>query len=321
MTASPLAGAFDAGRMRAAADAALAAVDGSPVEVHPVDRGNRKRTAIARFADREPVVVQVCPRRDWLRTEAALLRAVRRRTPVPVPSVLGAGTHDGTAYMLTAYVDGEDLHEAFTAVDGGTRRDLARWFGTALARLHDAFGFDAHGPLALSDGRFVAAGRDWDEWFREYGGRAIDRLPAAFDPLRDDLRALLATARDADPAARLFPWDFRPGNALVAGGSVAAVLDWEAPLAAPPALSVAKSEYLVADWYVPDPGPLRRAFRDGYAAVGAVPSVEPVHRAVAVAESAVDSSGAVTNPRYPPVGRDEAVAFHRDALEEVLASA
>jgi len=320
MTEGLLAAAFDAEPLRAAANRALAAVEEPPVEVEQIARGNRKQTAIARFAARGPVVVQVCTERIWLHTEAALLRELRQRTFVPVPPVLAAGTHDGVAYMLTAYVAGDDLHSSFASVDGETRRDLARWFGKALARLHEAFAFDAYGRLALSDGAFVAERGDWEAWFREYGRRAVDRLPAEFDPLRDDLRALVATAPAADPPARLFPWDFRPGNALVADGSITAVLDWEAPLAAAPALSAAKSEYLVADWYVADPEPLRRAFRDGYTAVRAYPEIRPAHRAAAIAESAVDSAGVVTNPRYPPVGRDDAVAFHRTALADVLAA-
>lgn len=320
MTGASLAAAFDAEPLRAAADAALAAVDESPTEIEPVDRGNRKRTAFARFEERGPVVVQVCAERTWLRTEAALLQEIRQRTFVPVPPVLAAGTRDGIAYLLTAYVAGDDLHREFTSVDGETRRELARWFGTALARLHEAFGFDGYGRLVLSDDTLATERRDWGTWFGEYGRRAVDRLPPAFDPLRDDLRALFGTPPDTDPEARLFPWDFRPGNALVADGSVTAVLDWEAPLSAAPALPVAKSEYLVADWYVDDPEPLRRAFRDGYADVRAYPSVRAAHRAAAIAESAVDSAGVVTNPRYPPVGENEAIAFHREALEDVLAA-
>lgn len=309
---------FDGGPLRAAAEAALAEIDVSPLEVEPLDRGNRKRTAIARVEGRGPVVIQVCPESTWLRTEASLLRKLRQRTFVPVPPVLAAGTHGGVAYTLTAYVPGDDLHERFVTLDVDVQRDLARWFGRALARIHDTFEFDGYGPLVLSGDRFSTARADWGAWFREYAREAVDRLPGAFDPVRDDLDATVANAPTTAPDARLFPWDFRPGNALVADGSVTAVLDWEAPLAAAPALSVAKSEYLVADWYVAEPEPLRRAFRAGYASVRPYPSIAPAYRVAAIAESAVDSSGTVTNPRYPPVGREESVAFHRDALLDRL---
>ena len=310
---------FETELLCAAGDAALATIDDPVIDVETIDRGNRKRTAIASFAERGPVVVQVCEERTWLRTEAALLGKIRERTFVPVPPVLAAGSHNGVAYMLTAFVAGANLHERFTALDAATRRELASWFGKALGRLHEAFEFDGYGRLANPDESFTTGHGDWLSWFRQYGLQAVDRLPGAFDPVCDDLRALFEDpSGEVAPTARLFPWDFRPGNALVADGSVTAVLDWEAPLAAPPALSVAKSEYLVADWYVDNSGPLRQAFRNGYTAVRPYPPVHPAHRAAAIAECAVDSAGVVTNPRYPPVGRAEAVAFHRDALLGVV---
>jgi len=157
------------------------------------------------------------------------------------------------------------------------------------------------------------------EWFAAYGQKAVGRLPRAFDDLREELEGLLDRfSPDPDPPSTLFPWDFRPGNALFADGSVTAVLDWERPLAAPAALSVAKAEYLVADWYVDDPEPLRAAFRAGYESVRAPPAIQPVHRAVAIAASAVDTAGAVTRPSYPERDREGSVAFHRRALERVL---
>ncbi|MDG5760945.1 phosphotransferase [Natronococcus sp. A-GB1] len=319
MPNTQLGNVFEVEPLRAAGDAALATIDEPAIDIELIHRGNRKRTAIASFAERDPVVVQVCEEPTWLRTEAALLGEIMERTFVPVPPVLATGSHDGVAYILTAFVGGADLHERFTAVDAETRHELASWFGKALGRLHEAFEFDGYGRLVLSDGVFTPGHGDWPSWFRQYGLRAVERLPEAFDPVCDDLRALFKDSpAEAAPTARLFPWDFRPGNALVADGSVTAVLDWEAPLAAPPALSVAKSEYLMADWYVDDPGPLRQAFEDGYTAVRPYPSVHPAHRAAAIAESAVDSAGVVTNPRYPPVGRAAALAFHRDALVDVV---
>ncbi len=318
MRRDSLAGIYGSQRLREAARVALTTVDEEPIEVTKISRGNRKQTAIATFPTRGPVVVQLCAERTWLRTEATLLREIRRRTFVPVPPVLAAGTHNGIAYMLTAYVAGDDLHQRFTAVSEETRRDLARWFGKALARLHEVFTFNSYGRLNPSDRGLTGGGRTWPNWVTEYGRQAIDRLPDPFDPIRDELHELLGHIPATEPPARLFPWDFRPGNALVVDGSITAVLDWEAPLAAPPALSVAKCEYLVADWYVSDPDPLRRAFESGYTAVRQYPSIHPSHRAVAIADSAVDSNGVVTNPGYPPVGREEAIQFHRVGLTELV---
>jgi len=313
-------GVFADGAFRRAAETALEAVTTEqPRAVEPLGRGNRKRTELVRFDDRPPVVLQLCSEQTWLRTESALLTGIRERTDVPVPPVLAAGVTDGVAFMVTAYVPGADLHGRFTALARERQRRIARAFGTSLGRLHEQFRFDSYGPLAVADGALTGQSEDWGGWLAEYGRAAVGRLPPEFDPMREELRAVVAEQpRGQPPAARLFPWDFRPGNAVVADGRVAAILDWEAPMAAAPALSVAKAEYLVADWYVDDPAPLRDAFRTGYAQVRGYPDVRPVHRAAAIADSAVDSTGAVTNPGYPELDREAAVAFHRESLADVL---
>ncbi len=314
MSEDGLAGVYESQRMRQTAHVALTALEEESIEVTKISRGNRKQTAIATFPNRGPVVVQLCDEQTWLQTEATLLREIRRRTFVPVPPVLAAGTHNDIAYMLTAYVAGDDLHQRFTAVSDETRRDVVRWFGKALARLHEVFPFNSYGRLIHSDTGLTGGGRTWSDWVTEYGRQAINRLPEPFDPIRNELEELLGRIPVTEPPARLFPWDFRPGNALIVDDSITAVLDWEAPLAAPPALSVAKCEYLVADWYVSNPDPLRRAFESGYTAVRPYPSITPSHRAIAIADSAVDSNGEVTNPGYPPVGQEDAIQFHRAAL-------
>ena len=309
-----------AGASETAVRAALAAAcpGHEPVAVEPFGRGNRKRTVLVRFADREPVVVQTSGRAGALRAEASVLRALTDRTDVPVPAVVGAGTADGTGYLVTEHVAGEDLHARFTALDADTQRGLARTFGRHLGAVHEGFAFERYGPLAAA-GSLRAEEGDWRAWLRSYGLGALERLPAAFDGLRERARELLAEpAVEPEPPATLFPWDFRPGNALVADGELVAVLDWEAPLAAAPALSVAKAEYLVADWYVDDPDPLRTAFRAGYQEVRPYPEVSPVHRVAAVADSAVDTAGSVTRPGFPERDRAGAVAFHRRALERAL---
>jgi Ser/Thr protein kinase RdoA (MazF antagonist) len=315
-----LGGVFPEQRYRRAAERALAAVTPArPRTVDALGRGNRKRTALVRFDDRDPVVVQVCPERRWLETESTLLTRIREHTQVPVPPVLAAGECDGVAFVTTAYVPGDDLHERFADLPARRQRAIAETFGSALGTLHDAFRFENYGSIAVEDETLTAQYADWHDWLVAYGRTAVERLPATFDGLRDGLLSVLAAhPRDRSPTPRLFPWDFRPGNALVADGEVAAVLDWEAPLAAAPALSAAKAEYLVADWYVDDPDPFRASFVAGYERVRPYPDVDPAHRVAAIADSAVDSTGTVTNPQYPELERDAAVAFHRDALADCL---
>jgi aminoglycoside phosphotransferase (APT) family kinase protein len=300
--------------------------------VEPLRRGNRKRTEVVRFDAAAPVVVQYSETPEAIRTEAALLAAIDARTDVPVPRPLGDGAVDGTGWLVTPLVEGRDLHEAFVELDPAARRDVARAFGRFLATLHEAFRFPECGSLTADGaaGSESAPGRDSHlsvsdptdaaEWVRRFGERHAARLPADFDDLRERVRDAIRGPIEADGEPRLFPWDFRPGNALVADGAVTAVLDWEAPLAAPRGVSVAKAEHLVVDWYVPasGTGPLRRAFREGYESVAPLPVVKRAHRAAAVASAVVDSGGTVTNPRYPPVARDDAVEFHRAALRRAL---
>lgn len=304
---------------RAAERAVRAVTDEHPREIERVDRGNRKQTVRVRFDERGPVVVQTCDQRTWLRTESALLSRIREQTELPVPPVLTTDVTDGVASVATAYVPGDSLHERFTQLTEQRQRDLSRSFGRYLGTLHETFQFERYGQLAVEDGDLVAESADWAAWFVAYGLAAIKRLPAEFDPLRERLRGLVTDHRHGDsPPACLFPWDFRPGNALVADSRVTAILDWEAPLSAAPALSAAKAEYLVARWYTDEPAPLRAAFVSGYETVREYPAVHPAHRAAAIADSAVDSAAVVTNPGFPEVGREAAISFHREALADLL---
>jgi hypothetical protein len=318
--------------------------------IEPIDIGNRRRTAVVRFAAAEPVVVQLVDDPDVARVETRLLDAIVERTSVPVPTPLGSGSVDGDGWLTTALVAGDDLHQSFTDLDPAGQRRIARSFGRYLAELHGAFRFEGYGPLTVVDGELSVAdasagavagdsgtegdsdgrddersgdgaGREWRTWLARFGRAGLARLPSEFDAVRADIAEVLDgfEAKRA-PVPRLFPWDLRPGNALIANGRVAAVLDWEAPLSAAPALSVAKTEYLVADWYVPDAEsePLREAFRAGYESVREYPRVRPVHRVAAVVSTAVDSRGAVTTPGYPPVPRADAVRFHLRTLRALV---
>ena len=328
--------------------------------VDSVDAGNRRRTAVVRFADADAVVIQRSADPETTRVEAALLDAISDRTSVPVPTPLGSGIVGDGGWLATPRIRGDDLHGSFTGLDPTDRRGIARSFGRYLAELHDAFRFDAHGPLSVAGGDLVVDGsvdptaavaggvdasavggstavdgsdsRSTDggnrgtaaglgAWLAAFGRASLARLPSEFDAVRADAAAVL-DEQSVEPGAvpRLFPWDLRPGNALVADGRVTGVLDWEGPLAAGPAVSAAKTEYLVADWYVGDGAAdrLREAFHAGYESVREYPTVRPVHRIAAVASTAVDSRGVVTNPGYPPVSRDEAVRFHRRTLEALV---
>ncbi|MXR51742.1 phosphotransferase [Halovenus sp. WSH3] len=305
-------------------------------ETERLDRGNRKQTTVVRFVDADPVVVQRSADHAAIRTEGRLLDALAERTDVPVPRPL----HSGDGWLVTPLISGADLHEEFTELASGDRRRIVERFGRSLAEVHEAFEFDGWGPVSAADGtlrvdsaeREVVAGGlelatngstppgDGGRYLTTYGEAAIGRLPSEFDGLKPELRSVVAGSPADSSTPRLFPWDFRPGNALVDDGELAAIVDWEGPLAAAPALSYAKAEYLVADWYVSRERAetLRSAFRRGYESVRAPPAVESAHRVAAIASTAVDSRGVVTNPGYPPVDREAAVQFHRESLRRAL---
>jgi aminoglycoside phosphotransferase (APT) family kinase protein len=299
---------------------ALAAADvaTSDAAVEAVSLGNRKETHLVRPTSGAPVVVQTSADQAALEEEAKLLKELAATT-VPVPEVLAAGTDGDAAFLVTARVDGENLHYRFASLPADQQRNIASAFGRHLGALHQEFTFDGAGEIEVVDGDLRAPGERWQPWFSAYAREAIEGLPAEFDDLRADLHEVVEQSTVAPaPTPRLFPWDFRPGNALARDGTLVAILDWERPLAAAPALAVAKAEFLVADWYVDDPEPLRRAFRRGYETVRPLPDVGPPHRVAAIASSAVDSRGRVTNPRYPELDRDAAVEFHRGALARLL---
>ena len=190
--------------------------------------------------------------------------------------------------------------------------------GSLLRVRADATG---RGAADAGDAAGVVGNEQWPAWLGRHADAGLRALPDGFDDLRPRLREAIEAARaglPATPEARLYPWDLRPGNALVADGRVSAVLDWGEPLAAAPGLSLAKAEHLVCDWYVEDGAPLRRAFRAGYRSERPLPSVPDAYRLVAVIRSAVDGDGAVTRPRYPELTGEDAVAFHRDRLLAAL---
>ena len=282
--------------------------------------GNRKRTAVVDLEDGRTVVVQQSPDAEALRTETRVARAIASRTTIPVPAVLDVGRIDGRGYCVVEYADGENLHERFASLPPDRRAHIARRFGHALAEVHEAFTFEGFGAVGAESGTLRANGPDaYEPWGVGHGETGVRALPEAFADLESPLLEAIreGPVRDS-PQPRLYPWDLRPGNALVAAGELVAVLDWGEPLAATAGLSVAKTEHLVADWYVDDPTRLRAAFREGYSSVRPLPEPTRRERLIAVLRSAVDADGEVTRPGYPERTGDDAVAFHRNRLEALL---
>lgn len=294
------------------------APDRTPDSFERPRQGNHKETVVARYSDGPDLVVQLSDDPDATHVEAVLLAAIDERTTVPVPTLVGHGRLGERAYLVTERVAGTDLHERFVELDPERRQTIARRFGEILSRLHDAFTFESAGPVSVDEtGTLVGGGRTVEADFSTYADASLAALPEAFDDLRPALTAALGALAQTRPP-RLFPWDLRPGNALVDDGRLVAVLDWGSPRAADPALAVAKTEHLVCWWYGTDSAPLRAAFRAGYGAVQPLPEIPTAYRLAAIVASAVDSQGVVTRPHYPERTGDDAVTIHRDWLAEWL---
>ena len=281
--------------------------------------GNRKETAFVTLSDGRRVVVQVADDPGAIRTEARLAREIADRTTVPVPAVLADGPLGEGGYCVTERIDGENLHARFTALSDGRRRTIARRFGCALGEIHDAFEFDRFGPVAATDEGIRATGPTaFGTWLDRHAGEAIEALPDELADLEGAIREAVEPSRLGSPTPRLFPWDLRPGNAVVDGGEVAAFLDWGEPLSAGPGIALAKLDHLVADWYREDGTGLRTAIREGYREVRPVPDVGRCERVAAILGAVVDSEGVITRPGYPERTGSEAIAFHRERLVSAL---
>ena len=304
-------------QIREAIGAAFPAASVASIE-RPAE-GNRKETAFVRLADGRRVVVQLSDDPEAFRTETRLTREIAARTTVPVPTVLAEGLLEGQGYRVTERIGGTNLHEQFVTLPDGDRRTIARRFGGVLGEVHDAFEFDRFGPIVATDEGFRATGaRSFGTWFERYAERELEALPDAFADLEGGIREAIESTRPRDPTPRLFPWDLRPGNAVVDGGEIAAFLDWGEPLSASAGIALAKLDHLVADWYLEDGAELRAAIREGYREGRPVPDVGRGERVAAVLEAVVDSRGVLTRPGYPERTGSEAVAFHREHLESAL---
>jgi fructosamine-3-kinase len=298
--------------------------------------GNFKQTVLVDLADRESLVVQYRSLdHGHLRPEARVTEVIGEETEVPVPDILGVGQVDDRSYIVTHRVPGINLHERFESLPEERRLALTRTLGRFLGALHQRFTFPQYGPVVAINGGLTTTGDDvsWQAWLRSYVEEGLDAMES---PLRD-LRPRIERTLDAGvsslpsaPTPRLYPWDYRPGNVLLderetPSDRIAAVLDWADPLAAHRELSLAKAEFLTADWYADPPiaDRLREAFYKGYQERMAVDdgywdTRRRLYRLVALVRSAFDSQGAVTLPRYPMVEEEEALAFHRTHIEAVL---
>lgn len=310
--------------------------DTTVTRIRPTRTGNFKQTVLVDFATRESVVVQY---RDVehgsLRPEARVTEVIGEETSVPVPRILDVGQLGDHSYVVTRRVPGVNLHERFETLPRGHRLELSETLGCFLGTLHTRFTFDSYGSVVASNGglRTKETAESWHDWLEEYLAEGLRGMQEPLDDLTEQVAASVQTDLETlpdDPVPRLYPWDYRPGNVLLeqdsdGGEEIAAVLDWGDPLAADRELSVAKAEFLTADWYADADlaEDLRVAFYRGYEGEMPLPDAywetrRRVYRLVSLVRSSFDSKGDITRPRYPMVDEAEAADFHRRQLEAAL---
>ncbi len=182
------------------------------------DGGARRQRMILR---RDPPASLLVTDRAW---EFRVLRALES-TPVPAPPVRWVDTHGtrfGAPAMLMDFLDGEcDWFVLGGARPLAERVALGRRFIDLLAAIQ-AVDWRA---LGLGDARpeqAYGARAELDFWQAEYQRVRLEPLP--------EMDLTLAWLREHAPtpqAVVLVHGDFKPGNALLVGDRINAMLDWE----------------------------------------------------------------------------------------------
>jgi aminoglycoside phosphotransferase (APT) family kinase protein len=204
----------------------------APNAVHDVRRlagGASSLTYVATMGDGRDVVVKVAParvsptlNRDVLR-QARLLR-ILKDTTVPVPDVLWEDSGDpprSPPLFVMSYVEGSSLEPLFDlegTEDIATVAERLRGAVRVMASMHRL----DWSALGLRDEPVVGLTDEVDRW-----SRLLETVDASIAPGWQEVAAeLLGKEPPALPPAILHG-DFRLGNMLSAGPTIAAVIDWE----------------------------------------------------------------------------------------------
>ncbi|WP_306324456.1 phosphotransferase family protein [Streptomyces venezuelae] len=186
----------------------------------------------------EQVVLKIAPppdvevmtyERDAMAVELAALRLIRRHTKVPVPVVdFSDRSHElcDADYFFMTYVDADNLH----AVRGALTRSQIDAYDEALGAITrelNGIPVAAFGPLAgPCESTWRAAFlRMVEEVLGDGERRGVD-LRHGYDVIREVVAAH-ADALDEVTEPRFVEWDLWPGNCMVRGGRIVAILDHE----------------------------------------------------------------------------------------------
>ena len=175
--------------------------------------------------------------------------AVNRIAPtlaLTVPPIfashLPAGV-DEPAWTFEEWVEGHPF--MLRQIRWGDALAAATELGRQVRRLHSIL---ANGFGFVSDEQFTAPYPMFETWLDDViltPGQKAGVLPeGAFARVQTACEFLRATA-EAQP--RLCHYDLSPGNVMVNGGRLAAIIDWEAVCGGDPALDVASFNFWMGD--------------------------------------------------------------------------
>lgn len=195
-------------------------------------------TVLLRTSRKESFVLRRYPRRNTCAVEAALLRLLADRVPVPEVVYADAeGSLFGEPFILTRFAPGVPLAAAFAGADEEDGDQLAQIVGQTLATI-SAVRFGRAGFFSDGDLRLDAEPPEHHDDLLAFVEACLARGNADAALSAREQRALLRLAADSAPlvsavatADHLVHSDFNAKNVVVRPGDscwrVSAVLDWE----------------------------------------------------------------------------------------------
>ncbi|MFE5795967.1 phosphotransferase family protein [Streptomyces sp. NPDC056503] len=187
--------------------------------------GARSVLKIAPPADVEVMTYE----RGAMATELAALRLIREHTKVPVPTVEFADrSHElcDADYFFMTYVDADNLDVVGSTLTGAEITAYDEALGAVTQELNGIRG-TAFGPLTGPGHPTWRAAflRMVEELLGDGERRGVD-LRHGYDAVRSAVAAR-ADALDEVTEPRFVEWDLWPGNCMVRGGRIVAVVDHE----------------------------------------------------------------------------------------------
>jgi aminoglycoside phosphotransferase (APT) family kinase protein len=214
----------------------------------------------------EPYMIKFAARYNAvrLRTERAIYEFVAEQVAVPVPRVEAVVEEGEWAFSLREMVEGEPLADLVERGEAGP--DLYRQAGNHLARLH-TITFSEMGILRpdVTVGPVeVFTREEYVDLLRTLHEAHLVEDPVYGHWLHHDVEPYF----EGQPV--LCHGDYHGGHLIVRDGNIAAVIDFEWAMAAPPMDDIATFDLMVRLRGTPDEGHLA-AYYEGYRAVRPLP--------------------------------------------------